>query len=577
MGSQSDPGKNFRRLLGGRRAAAVFARATFPGVARARPALKWLLQACALVMSNDWARPGSPRVLLAFLVAVSSVMLGAALSFVPSASRGLLGYMRTFATLSAVAVVVTHLLPEALHDLGALSILLFLMGWFAPALAHFIGQRSTSGRPAHAVLEAGYWGLVVHHVADGIGLGTYTRLPAAEGSHLDVVVALAAHTVPLIAVVSLAYRTTFGARSAVTRSLGLALASVFGIALSSLVAASTIDRFAPVIAAIAAGLLLHVVTHDLTEDPPRSARSRVIDLAVAGLGVAVSLLGVERNADPATWEFVRHLALLARRTAPAILVGLALAALALRSLHRGSKFARVARPSGVLGLESALLGVALFGFASTALRLLVTAFALKALGAAPELESDAQHDAPRGWLARVSETLALCGPWLVLGLVVGALLSSVGSSQLSRSVSGSLLELFTVAIVANVTPVSALAALLIAAGVSELGCSSGAALLFATLAPLLAERHARAWQRLAMTLLCCVVAWLSNLSPAIGVPLDGSLPGGSLAAIALLGLLLCGVWQRGARIWLSSIVRTPAHEHEHAHDVHGPHGHGHGH
>ncbi len=502
-------------------------------------------------------------------------MLGAAFSFAPSASRGLLGYMRTFATLSAVAVVTTHLLPEALRELGALSVLLFLIGWFAPALAHFVGQRSTTGRSTHAVLEAGYWGLIAHHVADGIGLGTYTRLPAREGSHLDVVVALAAHTVPLIAVVALAYRTTFGARSAVTRSLGLALASVFGIGLSSLVAARTIDRFAPVIAAVAAGLLLHVVTHDLTEDAPRSAGSRGVDLAVAMLGVAVSLLGITRGTDAATWEFARHLTLLTQRTASVIWVGLALAALSLRWFRHGSKFARAALPSGVLGLESVLLGLALFGFASTALRLLVTAFALKALGVVPE--RDIERDAPRGFLARASETLALCGPWLVLGLVVGALLSSVPSSPFSRGMSGSLLELLLVAIVANVSPVSALAALLIAAGMAVLGFSSGAALLFASLSPLLAGGTARAWQRLVMTLLCCLVAGSSNLVPGMGVSLDGSLRGGSFAALALVGLLLLGVWQRGARIWLSSIVRTPAHEHEHAHDVHGPHGHGHEH
>src|SRR6188768_1149509 len=107
--------------------------------------------------------------------------------------------MRTFATLAAVAVVVTHLLPEALRELGPLSMLLFLAGWFAPALAHFIGQRSTSGRTKHAVL----------------------------------------------AVVSLAYRTTFGARSAVMRSLGLAAASVVGILLSRIAAASTIEGYSP--------------------------------------------------------------------------------------------------------------------------------------------------------------------------------------------------------------------------------------------------------------------------------------------------------------------------------------------
>jgi len=209
--------------------------------------------------------------------------------------RGLLGYMRTFATLAAVGVVVTHLLPEALHELGPASVLLFLVGWFAPGLAHFIGQRSTRGQPAHAVLEAGYWGLVVHHVADGVGLGTYTRLPLSSGSHLDVIVALAAHTVPLIAVISLAYRSTFGARSALIRSLGLALASVCGVLLSGLVAAETIERVAPVIAAVAAGLLLHVVTHDLIEDPPLGVLTRTLDLGIAALGVLVSALGIRAS------------------------------------------------------------------------------------------------------------------------------------------------------------------------------------------------------------------------------------------------------------------------------------------
>jgi hypothetical protein len=516
-------------------------------------------------------------VLLAVLVAVSSVLLGAALSFVPGTSRGLLGYMRTFATLSAVAVVVTHLLPEALHELGPLSILLFLVGWFAPAFAHFVGQRSTIGRPAHAVLEAGYWGLVVHHVADGIGLGTYTRLPAADGSHLDVVVALAAHTVPLIAVVSLAYRTTFGARSAVLRSLGLALASVFGIGLSSLVAARTIESYAPVIAAVAAGLLLHVVTHDLIEDPPIGPLARGIDLVVAVLGVGVSWLGIERNADPATWQFAQHLAALTERSSLVILVGFVVAALSLRVLNGASRFARAASPAGALGPESVLLGIGLFGFTSTALRLVLTLLAVGFFGAAGEPDLEMDERPPPGWLGRVSEALERSGPWLVLGLVVGALLSSVPPSDLARSVNGSLLELVAIALVANVTPVAAPAALLIATGLAGLGLSSGAALLFASLAPSLARRSPKPRERLGITLVCCIVAGLSNHFGVASASLDGPLRAVQPLAFALAALLLFGVWQRGARIWLSSIVRTPAHEHEHAHDVHGPHGHGHGH
>lgn len=501
------------------------------------------------------------------------MLLGAALSFVPSTSRAVLGYMRTFATLAAVAVVVTHLLPEALRELGPLSILLFLAGWFAPALAHFVGRRSTSGRAQHAVLEAGYWGLVVHHVADGIGLGAYTRLPD-QGSHLDVIVALAAHTVPLIAVVSIAYRTTFGARSAVMRSLGLAAASVVGILLSNLAAASTIEGFSPVIAAVAAGLLLHVVTHDLTEDPAHGPLARTLDLVVAALGVSVSLLGVLHSEDAGTREFVQGLVQLSERTSLVILVALLAAAFALRSADQHSKWARAALPAGTLGAESVLLSVALFGFVAGGLRLLVTSLVV-AFAPNSGVESAAQEPVPRRhWRARASEALESSGPWLVLGLLIGALLTSVPVSALHRRSGGPLVELLIVALVANLTPVAAPAAVLIAAGLAGLGLSPGAILLFATLAPIVDAHKSALKTRILVSVACFAIALVYDMLGLSATPLDGALSRGDLgprAAITLTVLLVFGIWQRSARLWLSTIVRPPPHEHEHAHDVHGPH------
>ncbi|HEY3254288.1 MAG TPA: hypothetical protein VGJ91_10080 [Polyangiaceae bacterium] len=516
--------------------------------------------------------------LLALLVAVLSVLLGAALSFVPSTSRAVLGYMRTFATLAAVAVVVTHLLPEALRELGPLSILLFLAGWFAPALAHFVGQRSTSGRTQHAVLEAGYWGLVVHHVADGIGLGAYTRLPADQGSHLDVIVALAAHTVPLIAVVSLAYRTTFGARSAVLRSLGLAAASVVGIGLSSLAAASTIEGFSPIIAAVAAGLLLHVVTHDLTQDAAHAPLARSLDLLVAGLGVAVSLLGVWHSTDPGTLAFAHGLVQLTERTSLVILVALLAAAFSLRTPDRHSKWARATLPAAPLGAESVLLSIALFGFVAAGLRLALTSLAV-AFAAHPAPEPAPAEPAPRHWRARASEALESSGPWLVLGLLIGALLTSVPISTLNRRPAGALVEWFVVALVANLTPVAAPAAVLIAAGLAGLGLTPGAILLFATLAPIADTLRSALKLRIVATASCLALAGACEWFGLSASPLDGALSQGDLgprAAITLSVLLVFGIWQRSARLWLSTIVRPPPHEHEHAHDVHGPHdAHGH--
>jgi hypothetical protein len=509
-------------------------------------------------------------VLLALAIAVSSVMLGAGLSFVPSASQALLGYMRTFATLAALAVVVTHLLPEALSALGPGSILVFLVGWFAPALAHFIGQRSTRGQTAHAVLEAGYWGLVVHHLADGVGLGTYARLPAKDGSHLDVLLALAAHTVPLIAVVSLAYRTTFGARSALSRALGLAFASVCGIALSSFVPPSTIQIWSPLIAALAGGLLLHVVTHDLTADAPVGAVSRALDLLVAAAGALVSLIGLDRATDPATWAFARRLSDFTIRTAPVTLVGLFLAALCLRRPERAGGVWAALAPAGALGPESTLLGLSLFGFASSSLRLLLTAGVLWLSPGAPTKKIDPEHP-PLGFRERFSQALARSGPWLVVGLIASALLGSTSTLALDPEHAGKSFELLALSALANLTRVPAPAAVLIASGLLALGFSSGAALSFATLAPLLAGRTWTLQRRLIVSALSAAACYLYDQASLHSQPLDASLPRNILLAVLLSVLIVVGVWQRGVRVWLSSIVPPPAHEHEHAHDVHGPH------
>src|SRR6185369_2540892 len=113
-----------------------------------------------------------------------------------------------------------------------------------------------------------------------------------------------------------------------------AAASVVGIGLSSLAGAQTIEGFAPIIAAVAAGLLLHVVTHDLTEDPAQGKLARSLDLVVAGLGVAVSLLGVWDSSDAGTREFAHGLVQLTERTSLVILVALLAAAFSLRAPDR---------------------------------------------------------------------------------------------------------------------------------------------------------------------------------------------------------------------------------------------------
>ena len=163
-----------------------------------------------------------------------------------------------------------------------------------------------------------------------------------------------------------------------------------------------------------------------------------------------------------------------------------------------------------------------------------------------------------------------------MGLLLGALLLSVPVSPETQRFSATLPGLALITLVASVTPIAAPAAVLIAAGLANLGLSPGAVLLFATLAPTAELLGPLLRARAIVTLLCFLVAVLCDSLGLAAAPLDGALSQGDLGvrAASVLGvLLLIGVWRRGARMWLSTIVRPPPHEHEHAHDVHGPHSH----
>ena len=257
-----------------------------------------------------------------------------------------------------------------------------------------------------------------------------------------------------------------------------------------------------------------------------------------------------------------------------ILVALLAAAFSLRAPDRHSKWSRAALPAGTLGAESVLLSIALFGFLAAALRLVVVSLAVAFL-TERTLEPARRELTPRQhWRARASETLESSGPWLVLGLLIGALLTSVRSSALNPQLGGTFVELLVVALVANLTPVAAPAAVLIAAGLAGLGLSPGAILLFATLAPIADSLGGALKARAIVTGACLILGAACDRLGLSTSPLDGALSQGELgarAAMTLAVLLVFGVWQRSARLWLATIVRPSPHEHEHAHDVHGPH------
>jgi ZIP family zinc transporter len=449
-------------------------------------------------------------VLLAAGVATAAVGLGLLLGLGSAGGSTLVGPLRTFAFTAALAVAVTHLLPEALGTLGAPALLLFAAASVAPAWASIV--RELAGGKSHdshgrAVLGAGYAGLLVHHVGDGLGLGAYSELPGGPLAHADVLAALAVHTVPLVAVVTLAFRSQRGVRAAVERALGLAVASVGGVVLSGSVSARFTDALSAWIAAGVAGLLLHVVTHDLGRDLPSTTFGRAIDWIAAALGVLTSALGADPDLVVLRRSLREALGTGAMLGMPALGLGLAAIVLAASVANRARNTPWTLLPAPLRALDGALLAAPLGSIRLGILYWLGTAASTKlssllsghrhehaphgahghanpAGGAhdhAPHGARDPHgaHDAPRHstTTTRVREYVA----WALTGLVLYALFTAaLGPDALARlSLPLALVGAAFCGLALEVPPVTAV---FVAVAVWQRGLRPEAAVAFAVMA-----------------------------------------------------------------------------------------------
>lgn len=190
------------------------------------------------------------------LVAAGSVALGSALAAVPGARRAL-GPARVIVLALALAVAAASLIPAAWRALGAVALIGILAGLVVPSIV----ERGASvaakrlGPPGRLAAAVGFVGLLVHQLGDGLGL--YAVQASAQ-----VAFALAAHTVPITALVVLDALDAGAKRAAVVRAVLMAAATVLGVALGGAVPATLVARIEPWIGAVVAGLLIHIVAHE---------------------------------------------------------------------------------------------------------------------------------------------------------------------------------------------------------------------------------------------------------------------------------------------------------------------------
>lgn len=541
--------------------------------------------------------------LSALVVAVLAVALGAALTAVSGARPTVLGLLRTFAATAAAAVVATHLLPDALSSVGLWGAAAFLVGLLSPLLLHTFTARLASRNrdlsAARIALEAGFIGLLVHHVGDGLGIGAYAALPGGVLAHLDVILALIAHTVPLVAVVTLAYRAEYGLAVALRRAAALAGASALGVGLSFAVPVATLASAAGWIGALVSGVLLHVVTHDWLEDLPRTEWARVADLAAAGLGLSLVLLGGDEPGHGSGGPELLDVALkTAEHGAPFLLLGLAFTFLLadrvqneLKKLGHSLPLALGTRLGFALGAEGLALGLATYGvawtlgatLATTVVPLVASLVAMLALALAGEDAAKqaaarlaAEHQPADNRFRRFDRATAI---WVVavalsavfsLALPDGALYATLaGPSELVLS------ALFGGLISTGGSSVVALGQL------TQKGLSPGAALLAVALSSALGLKVlVGLWRALGGRGLVPVLVWLVCLTGAISIGINQVAPIANpiafpavvsrVAALALLALIVVRAERVGVRRWLAGWFADAGshaghHHHPHVH------------
>jgi hypothetical protein len=298
-------------------------------------------------------------------IGVAAALLGAGLGLAGKQESPWVDWVRVVALTTALAVVLGQLIPESLAAVGLPALGVVLVALVAPSL----GERVLSSRRGPRIgLELGFAGLVIHKLGDGAALAAWSVGSHAGHVHFDLVAAIAAHTVPVVALVVFAFARSYGLRVAVWRAAALVMATVFGGVLVDALPPSLLRQAEPWITAVASGLLLHVVFHRVGPSEPSPAAAstaapalgptpwrRLGDLAAIAVGLGVLALGHAEHGHSIAND-VRHdtaaaFVDLALETAPVLLLGLVLAAglqvfgsrIRLGWLTRGSFFGQAVR------------------------------------------------------------------------------------------------------------------------------------------------------------------------------------------------------------------------------------------
>jgi uncharacterized membrane protein YraQ (UPF0718 family) len=357
--------------------------------------------------------------LFLFLLSLLALVAGPLLYLGAGRERSALAALDGFVMVAVTALVLAHIVPEAVHSAGWPAIGLAAIGFVGPSWMEHTLERSA--RQAHTVaLVAALVGLVVHELFDGVALAQ----PGTGAADSSLAIAVVLHRLPVAVTVWSLLRPSRGAAIAygVLGAMGSATTAGFflGESLATWLQAGWLGLFQ----AFVAGSLLHVIIHRPAPLALPAGGASASWLRWSGAGGIAGLAAVIALSDPhghfssiASASFGGAFVILALESAPALLLAFVLAGV-VQSVLPSAPLAwlRTGRP-----LTEALRGMA-FGlplpicscavvplYQTLILRGVPTTAALSFLVATPELGIDA---------ALIS--LPLLGASLALARLVGA-------------------------------------------------------------------------------------------------------------------------------------------------------------
>ncbi len=241
-----------------------------------------------------------------------------------------------FVVVAITGLVVIHIVPDSVGLAGWLAVAGVAVGVWLPTLIEH--RLRSMARQVHAVtLVFGLLAIAIHAFADGLALVTDTGDPN-NANMLPMAVVL--HRLPVGLAVWFLLRPLYGRRAAIAALGVMAVATMAGFVSGRAVLAALESRIWGLFQALVAGTLLHVVLHRsypvTAGSVPQSTRRWQSGIgAVAGLLLLVATT-TEHDLSASVSEGVQVFFVLARESAPALLLAYVAAGLVYGLLPRGT-------------------------------------------------------------------------------------------------------------------------------------------------------------------------------------------------------------------------------------------------